>query len=275
MSETEIRMEEPRKLYLELLKKTLLNHIYPEADSSLLMGLTPRDWIARKVARIFGVQLSRKRTAAAQEEGTDWPRFAHSMSGMKRLSSLQDCVEVVIAENVPGDLIETGVWRGGACILMRGVLAAYGIADRRVWVADSFQGLPPPSNKVDKADIAGALHQFQELAVSLDQVKLNFFRYGLLDDRVVFLKGWFRDTLPTAPIEKLAIARLDGDLYESTMDAIAALYPKLSVGGYLIVDDYGLIPACKNAIEDYRQANAIREPIVTIDSTGVYWRRER
>jgi O-methyltransferase len=91
------------------------------------------------------------------------------------------------------------------------------------------------------------LHKARELAVSLEQVKANFDRYGLLDDQVRFLKGWFRDTLPVAPIERLAVLRLDGDMYESPMDTLVNLYPKLSEGGYVIVDDYGAIPACRQA----------------------------
>jgi O-methyltransferase len=193
---------------------------------------------------------------------------------MKRLSNVQYCAETVLQDNVPGDMIETGVWRGGSCILMRGVLKAYGVTDRRIWVADSFEGLPRPTNDVDRQDIGGKLHQFKELAVSLDQVKTNFSRYGLLDDQVEFLRGWFSQTLPYAPIQKLAVARLDGDMYESTMDAITALYPKLSIGGFLIVDDYSMIPACKQAVDEYRAANNITEPIISIDWTGVYWRRD-
>ena len=141
-------------------------------------------------------------------------------------------------------------------------------------MADSFEGLPRPSNDVDRRDIGGRLYQYKELAITADQVKANFSRYGLLDAQVEFLKGWFSQTLPQAPIGKLAVARLDGDMYESTRDAITALYPKLSVGGYLIVDDYAMIPACRQAIDEYRAAHEITEQIVSIDWTGVYWRRE-
>jgi O-methyltransferase len=91
---------------------------------------------------------------------------------------------------------------------------------------------------------------------------------------VVFLKGWFRDTLPTAPIEKVSILRLDGDLYESTMDSLVSLYPKVSSGGYVIVDDYGSTPPSAKAVTDYRTKHGIDEPIVKIDWTGVYWRKK-
>jgi O-methyltransferase len=267
--------QDARSLYIDLLKRSLLNLIYPEADACLALGITPTEWVKKRVAALFGVSIVKPFEPSSRNEGRDWPLFAHTMIGMQRLSNLQACVEDVIQRGVPGDVIETGVWRGGACIFMRGILKAYGETQRRVWVADSFQGLPRPRNEVDKHDISGRLHAFRELAVTLDQVKANFSHYGLLDEQVQFLKGWFCDTLPEAPIERLAVARLDGDMYESTMDAIQALYPKLSVGGYLIVDDYSFIPACKKAVDDYRAEHGIKEPIESIDWTGVYWRRER
>ena len=86
----------------------------------------------------------------------------------------------------------------------------------------------------------------------LEHVKENFQRYGLLDEQVRFVKGWFRDTLPHVPIERLAVLRLDGDLYESTIQALDGLYHKLSPGGFVIVDDYGNVPACRQAVNDFR-----------------------
>src|SRR5439155_1101033 len=160
-----------------------------------------------------GIQLVRSAPfdEAARSDGRDWPTTAHTMIGMKRLDNLQHCVEDTLARQVPGDLIETGVWRGGASIFMRGILRAHGVSDRTVWVADSFQGLPPPNPDAYPADAGDPLHTFDYLAVSLEDVKSHFERYGLLDDQVRFLKGWFRDTLPAAPIERLAVLRLDGD----------------------------------------------------------------
>ena len=179
----------------------------------------------------------------------------------------------IIEDDVPGDLIETGTWRGGATILMRGILAAYGVTDRCVWVADSFEGLPTPDGRQYPADDGVDLSGVGILKVDVDRVRANFDRYGLLDDQVQFLEGWFRDTLPNAPIESLAVIRLDGDLYESTADTLAALYPKLSPGGFVIVDDYGAFEPCCRAVDDYRAAHGIDDPIEEVDWTGVCWRR--
>jgi O-methyltransferase len=111
------------------------------------------------------------------------------------------------------------------------------------------------------------------LAVGLDEVQELFRRYELLDDQVVFLKGWFKDTLPAAPIEKLAVLRLDGDLYSSTWDALSSLYPKLSPGGFVIVDDYFSFPGCQDAVDDYRMQYGVTEALTQIDGQSVIWRK--
>lgn len=157
---------------------------------------------------------------------------------------------------------------------MRAVLNAYRDGRRQVWVADSFDGLPKPDGRFQQEDGDRQWANGEELRISLEQVKSNFSRYGLLDERVRFLPGWFKDTLPMAPIEKLALLRLDGDMYSSTMDALVSLYPKLSVGGYVIIDDYGAIEVCRKAVEDFRTSNRIDTPLVKIDGTGVYWRKQ-
>ncbi|MDE0701325.1 MAG: class I SAM-dependent methyltransferase [Acidimicrobiaceae bacterium] len=209
----------------------------------------------------------------ARAEGHDWPPTAETMVGRQRLADVRRCVDQVMAEDVPGDFIETGVWRGGVTILMKGMLEAWEDTRRRVWVADSFSGLPVPNVETYPADEGHDMSDVKALHVTADEVRANFDRYGLLDERVCFLEGWFADTLATAPIEQLAILRLDGDLYESTTDALTALYPKLSVGGYVLVDDYGAWEPCRAAVDDYRAAHKITDEIVHVDWTGVHWQR--
>lgn len=261
-------------LYLDLMKKCLANLIYGELEA---WPVEPRNALKRKVVAVFrsrGMKLvwDRPYDPEARLNGEGWPAGAHTMMGIKRLENLQYCVEEVLRQEVPGDLIETGVWRGGATIFMRAILKAHAITDRRVWVADSFAGLPPPNALKYPADANDQHHTFDLLAVTLDEVKANFEKYGLLDDQVCFLQGWFSETLPAAPIDRLAVIRLDGDMYESTMDALSALYPKLSPGGYLIVDDYALA-GCEKAVSDYRMANNINEEILQVDGCAVYWQR--
>lgn len=267
----------PEALYLDLLKRCLTRTGFEEAGAlaswdGLDLAVRPvvRDWLDTEELRV--VQRSAP-TPELRVDGRDWPATAETMIGWKRLQSLQDCVVDVIRSRVPGDLIETGAWRGGAAILMRGVLAAFAERDRLVWVADSFEGLPKPDPERFPAD-AGDQHWAQPaLAVSLEEVQRNFERYGLLDDQVRFLQGWFSETLHRAPIEQLAILRLDGDMYQSTFEALDALYGSVARGGYVIVDDYGAVAGCRAAVDDFREQHKITDPIRPIDWTGVLWQR--
>lgn len=265
-------------LYLDLMKQCLTRYLFIDQELRDVEGWSGWRKTAYSPVKAllgrFGLSLVRPAPAdrAGRQRGEGWPGHAETMVGLKRLDNVHHCVADVIENDVPGDLIEAGVWRGGTTIFMRAALAAYDDRTRRVWVADSFRGFPVPDPRHYPAG-AEIDVEFPWLQVGLDEVKANFARYDLLDDRVRFLEGWFKDTLPTAPIDRLAVIRLDGDLYESTWDAISALYPKLSLGGYLIVDDYGCIEECRRAIHDYRSQHGITEPIETIDWTGVYWKR--
>jgi O-methyltransferase len=275
----QVQQRTAAELYLDLLKKCLTRYLFGE---SYVPAVPPRGtlkhtafepvrrWLAGKDMEVIRhVPFDHQGRA----EGRDWPARAESMAGLKRLDNLLFCVTDVLRRGVPGDLIETGAWRGGVTIFMRAILEAYGDPDRRVWVADSFQGLPKPDPERWPAEAGDEHWTMEQLAVPLEEVQANFARYGLLDERVRFLPGWFKDTLPTAPIERLAVLRLDGDMYGSTMEALDALYPKLSQGGYVIVDDYGAIPQCKEAVTDFRTAHGIIDPMEPVDWTGVYWQR--
>jgi O-methyltransferase len=281
-----VAANDPSKLddpYLDLLKKCLTRDIFPETYRPIA-GRPSRErhpiaWAfypALAVLERKGLKLYRqvKFDPKFRSKGMEWPVEAETMIGLKRLDNLHACIETVISDQIPGDLIETGVWRGGACIFMRAALNTYGDQTRKIWVADSCEGLPKPDDRHPQ-DQGDTLWTFNHtLAVSLDQVKANFSRYGLLDERVRFLKGWFKDTLPRAPIERLAILRLDGDMYSSTMDALVSLYPKLSRGGFVIIDDYGAIETCREAVADFRESNKINDPILPIDQDAVYWRQD-
>lgn len=245
--------ETATRLYGDLLIRCIANTIYQDMPQDPWSGGTYAE--------------------AIRAEGRDWPSRAHSMIGVKRLENLRALTETALAEGVPGDLIETGVWRGGACILMRGLLAAHGVADRKVIVADSFEGLPPPDAERFPADAGDTHHAYRELAIPLEAVQAHFAAYGLLDSQVEFLKGWFSDTLPTLAGRRFALIRLDGDMYQSTIEALENLYDLLSPGGFVIIDDYGAIPACKTAVDQFRAERAIAEPMHEVDWTGVWWRK--
>lgn len=241
-----------RKLYLDMVQNCVINTIYEDPNQDR--------WRPHEYNKDL------------REMGRDWPTQAHSMIGNRRMSNLREIAECILECNIPGDLIETGVWRGGACIMMRAVLKAYGDTTRRVFVADSFCGLPAPNPDI-AADAGDEHYTFSELFVSSEQVRANFAKYDLLDSQVCFLEGWFSDTLPTAPIDQIALLRLDGDMYESTMDALNALFDKVTPGGFVIVDDYGAVAGCQRAILEFRKQRNIEDPLYDIDGYGAFWRK--
>ena len=268
-------------LYLDLLKKCLTRTIARETFTVAEPWFRVVRWWYRPLrilfqARGWSVVARQPADSESRREGRDWPADAETMIGLKRLDNLQYCIERILRDEVPGDFLEAGVWRGGASIFMRGALKAYGDTTRTVWLADSFRGLPRPQPGVWTDDERGRLWEFTDvLAVPLEEVRANFERYGLMDSQVRFLPGWFRDTLPSAPVGSLSLLRLDGDMYESTMDALESLYPRLSVGGYCIVDDYYSQSGARQAVTDYRARHGSGEPIEPIDWSGTFWRRSR
>jgi len=259
-----------RDLYLDLLIGALTHTLYRDPDAIEVPAEIADELIgpvieAGEAKLIFDPHRTRA-------EGRDWPRHGQTMIGVERLRNVRDCVEAVLDEGVPGDLIEAGAWRGGVGILMRGVLEAHGDADRAVYVADSFAGIPEPDVERYPADAGHRGHELDFLAVGVDEVRDNFRRYGLLDDRVRFVEGRFRESLPSLRGHRWALVRLDGDLYESTIDALVNLYDGLSPGGFVIVDDYAFAQ-CRAAVEDFRSERGIDEAIERIDWSGAYWRR--
>lgn len=208
----------------------------------------------------------------ARIDGSDWPKNGFTMIGIERLNNIQFCFEALMRDNIPGDFLEAGVWRGGASIFMKALLDEYGSNNRSVWLADSFQGLPPPNPEYSQDD--GDTHYtLQELAISVDQVKENFSRFGLLDEKVLFIEGWFHETLPRCKVQELALLRLDGDMYESTIVTLESLYDRVNEGGFVIVDDYGYMKSCCKAVHDFLDSRSLNPVLKKIDWTGVYWRK--
>lgn len=235
-------------------------------------------WLAKPflwVAHFFNYDFVRIKKYKAEERiaGEDWPIHAVSMIGLKRMDNLQFCIAEIEKNNIEGDLIETGVWRGGASIFMKANLIAHNDAQRKIYVCDSFRGLPRPDPKIkdDKGDIH---YSYEYLAVSKDDVIANFKKYGVLDSNVVFVEGWFKDTLPALKQNTFSLLRLDGDMYESTMDALNNLYQNLSIGGFIIIDDWAL-KGCKQAVLDFRKEKKINDAIIAIDASSVYWKKSK
>lgn len=241
-------------MYLPLLKKCLLDDIYGSVVEA--WGTTPRGSVA---------------SSYEVENGTFWPLRAHTMIGGKRLDNLQMAFETVLRDGIQGDLVETGVWRGGASIFMAGMNAYYN-ANRRVYVCDSYEGLPAPEPEKWPADAGDDNHTYKFLAVSLEQVKKNFAAYDLLSDNVVFVKGYFETSLVAIPDAPISILRLDGDMYGSTMTVLQQLYDRVSGGGFIIIDDWNILKS-RQAVLDFIADRRLSAQIIPIDECSVYWRK--
>ncbi|VCU71229.1 Macrocin O-methyltransferase [Pigmentiphaga humi] len=271
-----------RQPYLELLKRALVNLIYPEHELRMrfLAGAEAaptrqardrelRDIRWREPERYAELIRCKQVGGVLHGEPT---RDSHTMVGLRRLDNIEYCARHVFADGVPGDFLEAGVCQGGAAIYLRALQVAFGQGSRRTWVADSFQGLPPPSEPADeKLDLTE--QRFPWLSISEKAVRENFRTYELLSDQVRFLGGWFDQSLPGSDTGPLALLRIDADLYRSTRDVLDALYARVQPGGYVIVDDYHAFAACRQAVDEFRQAYGIADTLRTIDWTGVFWRK--
>jgi hypothetical protein len=228
-----------RGSYLRLLKLALTGAISPQPFTT-------------KVGReglVFPVPLAAD-DMDIRIEGRDRPLDGYTMVGLRRLDNLQTCVEDVLANGIPGDLVDAGTWRGGTAIMMRSVLKLHGGEDRMVYAADAFGGSAPA-----------------------ERVERNLRRLGVFDGRLELIDGPLEETLPRLSGRAWSVARMAVDSYERTTSALESLYPGISPGGYLVIDDYGASEQCRRAVHDYRDRHQLREEIQTVDWSGVYWQK--
>jgi O-methyltransferase len=257
-----------RVAYLDLLKLCLCD----------VAGAGTRQvtWTGDK--RVFSRELVGEEQLDWRTEGKDWPLDGLTMIGLKRLDDLQACVESVIRDGIPGDLIEAGAWRGGASILIRATLDTLGAVDRTLWVADSFEGFPVPEEEGVRADLEleSDMSRIDFLAPTLETVRGYFARFGC-DRGVRFLPGFFEDTMSDLRGRRWSLLRLDADTHKATKLLLECLYPGLAAGGCVIVDDYFhpfLPESCRKAVDEFRREHGVNEPIEQIDWNGARWRRE-
>ena len=201
-------MEQPsdtaRNAYIDLLKRSVTNYSY-------LGGDTPFE----RFRCVVHYDLPRARWKI------DPIARPITLLTTGQLDLIEQSILSVESRGVPGDFIEAGIWRGGVIIMMRAMLNAHGIANRRVFAADSFEGIPKNTRALNDP-VDGWRDRW---AASLEEVKGNIERFGLLDDRIEFVPGYFADTLPKLTVEKFALMRLDSDSYDSVEESLVYLYP--------------------------------------------------
>ncbi len=256
-----------RTAYLDLLKLCLCDLV--GASTSEVRWTDDKRWFSR--------QLTGDDQLLGRVEGKDWTLNGLSMIGLRRLGDLQQCVASVVRDEIEGDLIEAGTWRGGASILIRATLDSLGAADRTLWLADSFEGFPPAGEHDAAADqrLETQLGGTDFFAPGLGTVQSYFARFGL-STGVKFVPGFFEQTLRHLRDRRWSLVRVDADTYSATKAALEALYPGVACGGYVVLDDYfhPWLPECRRAVEDFRLEHGVREPIHQIDWNGGRWRRE-
>lgn len=242
--------------YLDLLIKTLTNQPYLEHEHTI-----PNPAYFHGATEAERLEL--------RKMGLDLPRFAHTMVGQLRLEEIQRLTRVIRKNEVPGDFIDCGVWRGGTSIFMRACMNVYGFEDRMLWMADSFMGLPAPDDRYKADD--GDLHYEQSfLAVSMHEVRVNVISHLGSVDGIHWLPGFFENSLKDF-VSPLALMRIDADMYSSTTHCLDALYPLLQPGGIVIIDDYETLPACGKAADDYRKKHGITEIVEMTTMNSGFW----
>ncbi len=255
--------------YLELLTAALLDELYLDHELRLLY-LTDPERVGPVEAHKLGdpvreMQLKwdrlveERRAGAMPHAGRRASTLPYSDMGRARMRNLRHVLDVVREENVPGDLVECGTGRGGGAIFMRGYLDAHELRGRQVWVADRFRVTEPAGEGV-------------AAWADLNTVRDGFARFNLLDDLVRFLVGPPAETLVDAPVEKVAVLRLGPGNIADAVAGLDALYERLSVGGYVVVDDYASAEHAR-AIDAFRVAHGVEAPIERVDGASVAWRK--
>ncbi len=241
-----------RDAYIDLTKRSITNYPYLGGDASfenfrcvVHYDLDQSRWKIDPLARPF------------------------TLLNKGQLDLIEQAVLEVEKQGVPGNLLEAGVWRGGAIILMRALIGAYNIGNRKVFAADSFAGIPLNTRAVNDP-----VDQWKDRwAASLDEVGGNLDRFGLLDDKIRFVVGNFSDSLKHLADERFALIRLDSDSYDSVETSLDYLYPLLSKGGITIIDDWHL-PGCRMAVMDYRVRHGIKGEIKEAHGNA-YWVKQQ
>lgn len=202
----------------------------------------------------------------------------YTMTSAERMYSLYKAIDYTISNDIKGDFVECGVWKGGSSMLIALTLLEKGISDRNIYLYDTFEGMSAPTD----ADIAYSGESAQKLLSEhdkmdeasvwcyspLDAVKANLLSTGYPEKHLIFVKGKVEDTLPSTTPAVIALLRLDTDWYESTKMEMEKLYPLLQDKGILIIDDFGFWEGARRAVVEYFEKAGKKPYLHRIDDTG-------
>jgi hypothetical protein len=201
-----------------------------------------------------------------------------SMTSMERMYALWTATEFIIKNNIEGDFVETGVWKGGSAMLMCKTLMDNHIDNRKIYLYDTYEGMTEPGeNDFSYNNVKAKKIYYSKLNdkgksewcySSIDEVKENLMQTGYPENNLVFVKGRVEDTIPGIIPGPIALLRLDTDWYESTKHELIHLFPLLVQKGVLIIDDYGHWKGCRKAVDEYFVNNQLTILLNRIDNTG-------
>jgi len=198
----------------------------------------------------------------------------YSMLSTVRLLTLYQLVKEVQRQGLKGDIVECGVWNGGACAIMaKSYQNAGGRNERSIWIFDSFEGLPPPGERDGKSV---AKNYFKGLSKgNLEKVRFIFNKLSIPFDNVKVVKGWVEDTLPKNNLGPVALLHIDTNWYESVKAALDHIYDKVVVGGFIMVDDFLFFDGCRDAVLDFLKERGIEEKVQInkVDRSAVYFQK--
>jgi O-methyltransferase len=196
-----------------------------------------------------------------------------TMTSDDRVLGLMDATCYIANRQIPGAIVECGVWRGGSTMAAALTLLGAGTTDRDIYLFDTFEGMTPPTGVDQSFDGVPAAQHYQALngnwcASGLDEVRANMAKTGYPHDRFHYVRGRVEDTIPATCPDRIALLRLDTDWYESTKHELQHLYPRLVTGGVLIVDDYGHWSGCRKAVDEYFDALSTPLLLTRLDYSG-------
>lgn len=196
----------------------------------------------------------------------------------ERVFSLIQAVKYVLRANIPGSIVECGVWRGGSMMAVAYTLKRLGEYDKDLYLFDTYEGMSKPTDADINFKGEPASIRFEASKRSndssgwryapIEEVQGNLLGTGYSRDKLKFIKGKVEDTIPDFAPSQISVLRLDTDFYESTQHELIHLYPRLSVGGVLLIDDYGHWQGCRKAVDEYFMHNRIPILLNRVDYTG-------
>lgn len=241
-----------RTAYIDLIKRSITNYLYLGDDQA---------FDAFQCVRHYDLNTSNWTVDRRSQPLT--------LLTKGQLDLIEQAVFTVTQRKVPGDFLEAGIWRGGVVVFLRALLTAYELGDRTVVGADSFAGIPM-NERARNDPVDGWTDRW---VASLDGVRAAIARFGLLDDRIELLPGFFSDTLGSLRGRTFALVRLDSDSYDSVETSLEYLYPLIPRGGIVIIDDWHLA-GCQMAVQDYRTQCGITDPLEVRDGNAFWVKRQ-